>query len=322
MNNYEWRSSLSESMNEYITIQKSSGFRFKQQEKDFQSFDHYFFYSGYQGNRVTKEMIDNFIYIKGVSPSTYRRKEILLHDFCVYLKNLGFHTYIPAIKTDVKYDRYIPHIYTGDELKRFFNAIDNYPDNKYPVRRLVDLVLFRVLYGTGIRISEALDLKVSNFDVDTSSLIILHSKNNRSRVVPLHPTLAKQMNDYIVEFHSKNNLDTPLFPSIHMTRLSSTAVYERFKNHLLMADIPRTGNGPRIHDFRHGFAVENLRRWTVEGKDLLNLIPYLSTYLGHVDYKSTQYYLRLTAEIYPDMMEMIENTCEDIIPDGGDCFEE
>ena len=98
--------------------------------------------------------------------------------------------------------------------------------------------------------------------------------------------------------------------------MDASTAYRHFRDYLLMADIPHTGHGPRIHDFRHGLAVENLRRWSAEGRDLLNLIPYLSAYMGHSDFRATQYYLRLTAEIYPEMMETMEAACMDIIPEG------
>lgn len=102
-----------------------------------------------------------------------------------------------------------------------------------------------------------------------------------------------------------------------MLKMGKNVAYDHFRDYLLMADIPHTGRGPRIHDFRHGFAVENLRRWSVERKDLLNLIPYLSAYMGHSDYKATQHYLRLTAEIYPEMVEILAAECMDIVPQGG-----
>ncbi len=47
-----------------------------------------------------------------------------------------------------------------------------------------------------------------------------------------------------------------------------------------MADIPHTGNGPRIHDFRHGLAVACLKKWSLAGEDLTNLLPYLAAYMG------------------------------------------
>ncbi len=101
----------------------------------------------------------------------------------------------------------------------------------------------------------------------------------------------------------------------------SSEVYDHFRDYLLLANISHTGRGLRIHDFRHGFAVENLRRWSAEGKEQLNLIPYLSAYMGHSDYKATQYDLRLAAEIYLEMVEMLAAECIDIIPPGGELCE-
>ena len=99
--------------------------------------------------------------------------------------------------------------------------------------------------------------------------------------------------------------------------MDKSTAYLHFRDYLLMADIPHDAKGPRIHDFRHGLAVENLRRWAKEGADMSNKLPYLSAYMGHTDFRATQYYLRLTAEIYPEMIEMMEKACLDIIPEGG-----
>ena len=60
-----------------------------------------------------------------------------------------------------------------------------------------------------------------------------------------------------------------------------------------MAGIPHPKDGPRIHDWRHTLAVENLRRWSAEGLDLSNMVPYLTAYLGHQDFRATQYFFRL-----------------------------
>jgi integrase/recombinase XerD len=65
---------------------------------------------------------------------------------------------------------------------------------------------------------------------------------------------------------------------------------------------------------RHVFAVNCLRRWVLEGKDLNNCLPYLSAYLGHEDIRGSQRYLRLTAELYPDITSKIEKLCSHIVP--------
>lgn len=316
MKNYTWKSTLSKHFQTYISIQRTAGFKFVAQERVLQHFDHYHFYNGYQGTRLTRDMVSGFIYNRSEAASTWRNKEIVMHGFGLYMRDSGYQAYIAEIKTELPGSRYIPHIYTKSELDRFFKAVDKYPHTMNSARNTVDPVLFRFLYGTGARLSEALDLKISDFDDKEGIVIIRQAKNNNDRIVPLHPSLATRIAAYLKCFHSDHSRDIHLFPSSLLTRMDASTAYRHFRDYLLMADIPHTGHGPRIHDFRHGLAVENLRRWSAEGRDLLNLLPYLSAYMGHSDFRATQYYLRLTAEIYPEMMETMEAACMDIIPEG------
>jgi len=75
------------------------------------------------------------------------------------------------------------------------------------------------------------------------------------------------------------------------------------------------GKGPRIHDLRHTFAVNCLKKWVLDGRDLNNALLYLSAYLGHEDMRGSQRYLRLTADLYPDLTNKIEHTCAYVIPE-------
>jgi len=59
-----------------------------------------------------------------------------------------------------------------------------------------------------------------------------------------------------------------------------------------------------------------LKRWVLTGKNLTNLFPYLSAYLGHADFRGTQYYLRLTADLHPDIINKAEAALGYIIPEG------
>ena len=77
----------------------------------------------------------------------------------------------------------------------------------------------------------------------------------------------------------------------------------------------------RPYDLRHTFATHILMGWVDGKRDIMSLLPFLSAYMGHSDYKATQYYLRLTAEIYPEMVEMLAAECMDIIPPGGEFCE-
>ena len=107
-----------------------------------------------------------------------------------------------------------------------------------------------------------------------------------------------------------------------MEHMDQSTAYNHFRDYLLMADIPHTAKGPRIHDFRHGLAVACLKKWSLAGIDLTNMLPYLSAFMGHSDFRATQYYLRLTADLYPHILSKSEAEFGYVIPEGGCFYEE
>lgn len=240
-----------------------------------------------------------------------------MRQFAEFLIKRGYQAYRIEHRYQLPRSKYIPHIYTTEEKQRFFYAVDHYPVTRLSYRNDVDPELFRFLCCTGARLSEALNFKRDDYDPDNGTVFIRGAKNNRDRILPLSVSLNKRLNKYVERFLSGLSDEGYLFPSIAGGKLDKSTAYLHFRDYLLMADIPHDDKGPRIHDFRHGLAVANLRRWAKEGADMSNKLPYLSAYMGHSDFRATQYYLRLTAEIYPEMVEMMEKACLDIIPEGG-----
>jgi integrase len=90
-------------------------------------------------------------------------------------------------------------------------------------------------------------------------------------------------------------------------------VYRNFRRYLDKAGIPHTGHGPRVHDFRHTYCVNLLRKWSEEGKDLMAYIPYMRTMLGHEGFEETAYYLKLTSEMYPFIRECLKSSFPNLI---------
>ena len=90
-------------------------------------------------------------------------------------------------------------------------------------------------------------------------------------------------------------------------------VYHNFRRYLDKAGIPHTGHGPRVHDFRHTYCVNLLRKWIEEGKDLMVYLPYMKTMLGHETFEETAYYLKLTAAAFPSIRESLDKAFPDII---------
>lgn len=76
-------------------------------------------------------------------------------------------------------------------------------------------------------------------------------------------------------------------------------------------------NGPRVHDIRHTFICHRLNTWACEKADLMTLLPILSKYVGHTGVPSTQWYLKLTAEAFPDVLEAMEQLTGQVFPVVG-----
>ena len=222
----------------------------------------------------------------------------------------------------VKPSDFTPHIYTDSELKRFFEQADLLPfypncPNRGPVASL----LFRMLYGCGLRISEALNLTMKDVDLDRGVLAILDSKFGKSRYVPMSLSLTERCQQYAAHIRSEAPADAPFCPAPDGGHYAERAVYTTFRHILEDAGIPHTGRGPRIHDFRHTFSVCCLKKWILSGKDLNAALPVLSAYLGHKGLNGTQKYLRLTADMYPDIVKTVELQFGNVVP-GGEAYEE
>lgn len=322
-NNYQWKSDISDLLQSYLTEKQMTGFKFEKQERELERFDNYYFGNGYSGIRLTKSMVDAFIYGSDYEKaSTYYKKEILLNNFAEFLIKQGYSVYVPPIKSaQKKRSSHIPYIFTAEELKHFFLAIDSYPHTSFTNRNTIDPVLFRLLYGSGLRISEALNLQCKDIDIDTGTITIRHAKNNKDRLVPIAATLVERFNNLFMDIHRFSEESTYFFISPTGGRLDKSTVYCRFRDYLLMAGISHTTMGPRMHDMRHTFAVYCLKKWVLSGEELTNIMPYLAAYMGHTDFRATQYYLRLTADLYPDIISKTEAEFGYIIPKGDSADE-
>ena len=111
------------------------------------------------------------------------------------------------------------------------------------------------------------------------------------------------------------------FPGLDGKPITIGNVYKNFRKFLWRAGISHggRGSGPRVHDFRHSFAVHCLKKWTEREMDLMVYLPVLKTYLGHDSFEETAYYLRLTADVFPNITLRLETRYPEIIPvlEGG-----
>jgi integrase len=179
-------------------------------------------------------------------------------------------------------------------------------------------VLIRLLFATGIRIGEALALKMEDVNLESGFLIIRKSKNGKERMVPFTNSLSKVLSQYVLYRErlpcSKGN-NFFIKPNGEGCRCISS-INDWWHKVLVAAKIPLRGDepGPRLYDLRHTFCVSSMRKMTEEGKDLYYTLPVLSTYIGHSSIASTDRYVRMTSDMYPDLLEKTESIYSYIFP--------
>lgn len=236
-------------------------------------------------------------------------RAVLLNQLATFLNEQGLHSYVmrlPLCKTD-----FTPHIYSQDELRRLFNAADNFRVKK-GLRQIMFAMpaLLRLLYATGLRGGEALAL----VNLDDQFIIVRDSKNAQKRVIPFSDSLAIVLRQYV---SYRNQLpvikDNHFFIAPDGRRIKHDCFSNWFGRLLSVAGIAK-GRGVTPHALRHSFSVHSLAMMAEQGTDVYCSLPILSTYLGHKAIESTNHYVRLVAAMYPGLLKDVDRMCINVFP--------
>lgn len=267
---------------------------------------------------LTKEMVLDWCSKKAYEAQANQcSRASIIRQFGKYLDSIGVKAYILPKGYYPTEEPYIPYIYTADELRRFFAKTDkcNYC-YECPYRHLIMPIFFRMIYMCGLRVSETRLLKVADVNLEEGILTIHHSKKDNSRLVPMSVSLTERCRQYSQLAHPHSEAEDYYFPALGGKPMTIQNVYKNFRKFLWRAGISHggRGKGPRIHDFRHAYAVHCLKKWSEQEKDLTAYLPVLKTYMGHDSFTETAYYLRLTADVFPDITLKLENQYPEMIP--------
>jgi integrase len=253
---------------------------------------------------------------RGVTPATLQSLAAPIRELARWLGRRGVAAYLLPRAAIPRPARYVPHIYTDQELAALFAQTDRcHYDSQVPFRHLVMPVLFRTIYACGLRASEARLLRVDDVDLAVGVLRIRDAKGGKDRQVPVSGPLRVRLADYDARVSGRRGGEW-FFPGRAGQPLTLGNVEKNFRRFLWQARISHggRGHGPRVHDLRHTFVVNNLRAWFARGEDVGALLPVLQTYLGHSSIADTAYYLRLTAESYPHITARVQHTLGDVVP--------
>jgi integrase/recombinase XerD len=250
-----------------------------------------------------------------VKPATLESLASPVRELARWLGRRGVGAYILPGGVLARPARYVPHIYTDQELAALFARTDRCRYcSQAPFRHLVMPVLFRTIYACGLRCSEARLLRPHDVDTDAGVLQIRDAKGGKDRQVPVSEPLRVRLADYHAQVDGRPGRDW-FFPGRAALALTVGNIDKNFRRFLWQARISHggRGRGPRVHDLRHTFAVNNLRFWYAQGQDVGALLPVLQTYMGHSSLGDTAYYLRLTAESYPDITARVQQATGDVV---------
>lgn len=293
----------------YVTQKRISGLDYSQQAMLLRMFDN--FCKGYeiQNYTITKEIAIAWCQKRPNEKDITRHGRVgEMQRFAKYLCKQGYPSYLlPALPK--RGESHTPYIFSIGELHNIFERLDALtPTSASPNRHLTMPLLFRMLYGCGLRVSEALILLKSDVDLHDGILHIRHGKNGSERVVPMSATLTEECKKYMHCVH-KNTADSmPLFYTKEGAAYSRSAIRKFFRGILWDVEIPYRGTqyGPRVHDLRHTFCCHNIQKWAEAGLPIYSNLLILSRYLGHTSISATQWYLRLTAQAFPHIRDICE----------------
>ena len=274
-------------------MKRKLGFKFEAQVGLFKMIDKALIEKGETGPGISRDFAE-FWYTKRPHESDRTRygRSLLLREFCGFLASSGVITYCPRTPKPPR-SNFIPYIFSHNQIKDILEASN--------------------------RIGEALSLKDKDINLFDKTLIIRDSKNGTQRIIPFTDSLSKSLIQYR-DFRD-NTLTGFNHPKFFFCTFTGDKVGRTFVETIFhichrKAGIPYLGQfkGPRLHDLRHTFACHSLAQMCDKGMDVYVALPILSTYLGHKNLDATNGYVRLTSEVFPQVIEKIDLTCLNVFP--------
>jgi integrase/recombinase XerD len=299
-------SALRQSLADYLSLRRSLGYSLQRPEKLLGQFIDYLDACG--ASTVTAEHALAWARLpESADPSWWAHRLTVVRGFAGYLHTLDEANEVPP--TDVlvwKSHRANPFIYADDEITALIAAAATLSS---PLRVVTYQTLIGLLATTGMRIGEAIDLDVDDFDADNGILLVRRGKGGATRQLPLHPSTTTAVHRYLRHpARQAGPCNGALLISPAGTRLLYCNVqwtFQKLLRHIGIQPRSRTCR-PRIHDLRHTFAVTALLDAYRDGLDIDRRLTLLATYLGHISPAGTHWYLSATPQLLAAALDRLD----------------
>jgi site-specific recombinase XerD len=286
----------------YIVLQQSLGLRSKTARRSLRRFGRQM--GDVHIGNIQPEQILGFLQGTGPLSSTWRVKYRLLSGLYRFAISRGHVAASPLPPTLPKFPpQQTPYIYSTEELRRLLDATSVLESIYARLQAPMFRTLILLLYGSGLRVSEALGLTMHDVNLEQRIITVRNTKFHKTRLVPIGPKLALELTalgDRRRRLPMPDGEDSRFFASRTGALWDYPRVITLFQRVRRAAGIgcpPGELRPPRMHDLRHTAAVHRVIAWYRSGQDVQRLLPQLATYLGHVDICSTQRYLQMTPEL-------------------------
>jgi len=291
--------SLSRAVDFYLRSRRRLGFGLKTDEKLLRSLVAYAHRVGHMGP-LTESFALEWARLPAKANSTWWAKRLLVvRGFGRFWRAFDPKVQVPPAGVFGSSNRRRQvHIYTAKEISLLLQSAASLPP-MHGQRAATFRTLLGLLACTGLRISEALKLQVSDFDHRAGTLMIRQSKSGQSRIVPLKPSSIRALEAYLDVCQKRRwRSMAPAFflagKDMPLSYETASNTFGSLRKRLNWVATPR----PRMHDLRHTFAVNRLLAWQRQGGDAVNQkVLALATYLGHRNIRHTYWYLSAIPEL-------------------------
>lgn len=282
--------------------------------------DYFIGFHGFSSiEQIDEDRLHRWVHaIPNHAPNTKNLKIRFARGLFRYLIHLGLAKHNPALRIPyLKERRPKPHIFSIREIRDILLAAESYK------RRKPNLLLGWTLqtmillyYACGLRLMEALNLKIKDVDFQENTLSLWNTKFRKERLLPLSAPMARHLKDYLdrrLGRHPAYDPSAPFFRLTFAKRPHRSVIQRHFRQLLVQCRLARPrGRAPHLHDLRHTFAVHRLYKWYQDGHHPLNKLPLLATYMGHRSFHGTQVYLTITNTLLREGNRRFQAAFEDI----------
>ncbi len=291
---------LSQAVEDYISLRRSLGFKLRDMADDLRNFA--VFLERKAAPYVTTELAMEWaMQPTHHQPGSWAKRLGSVRVFARHWSATDPRTEIPpAGLLPFRPKRARPYLYSEEEIQKLLAAALKLSPGQ-GLRHWTYHCLLGLLAVGGLRISEALKLERKDVDLPEGILTIRQTKFGKTRLVPLHSSARDVMADYARRRDELlRSASSPcFFLNDHGRRLDISAVHRTFYDLSRQIGLrgPTDSKGPRLHDFRHRFAVRTLVQWYRSNEDIERRLPVLSTFLGHGHVADTYWYLSIEPEL-------------------------